>query len=193
MENNEHTFQDSQKVGVGNTAFGIGQIALGILVIILAALTAWLTVWALGLFLVIWGGLVLLQSVSQRKRRFFWWYLSTSLLALATGFLLLFFPGMGAAALSLILAILFIMGGLYKILAAIGEKAQNWGWIVFGGGISIILGFFILSQWPINNFLILGVLVGIEIILNGWSLMVVGYASQRIIAHNRQTPSRAHG
>ena len=38
-----------------NTIAGTGQIALGILIMIIAAFTTWLTVWVMGWCLIVWG------------------------------------------------------------------------------------------------------------------------------------------
>ena len=173
-----------------NTIAGTGQIALGILIIIIAAFTTWLTVWVMGWCLIVWGVIDLAQFF-HKKVDLSWWRFSSGVLAIGCGVLLFFFPGMGSAAISLVFVILFIMGGLNKIFGALTDRPANWGWVVFGGGLSIILGFFILSQWPVKSFVFLGVLVGIEILLNGWTLLAVGYVSRRLMHYSRGTPSGA--
>jgi uncharacterized membrane protein HdeD (DUF308 family) len=164
-----------------NSIIGIGQISLGTLVIIIAAFTTWLTVWVLGGSLIVWGGIDLAQFFHKKNQDLSWWRLASGVLAIGGGALLLLFPGMGVAAIALVLVILFIMGGINKIFGALTDRPANWGWVVFGGGLSIILGFFILSQWPIKSFVFLGVLVGLEILMNGWTLLVVEYVSRRLI------------
>lgn len=175
-----------------NSATGIGQIALGILVVIIAAFTTWLTVWVLGGFLIVWG-IIDLAQFFHKNLDLTWWRFSSGVLAVGCGVLLFFCPGMGVAAISLVLVILFILGGLNKIFGALTDRPTNWGWVVFGGGLSIILGFFILSQWPVKSFVFLGVLVGIEILLNGWTLLVVGYISRRLTHYRHGTTSGASG
>lgn len=181
--------QNFTKNASGNMVIGISQVVLGVLVILFAAFTTWLTIWALGLCLIVWGAIDLAQFFPLKKTDSSWWRFSLGVLASGCGALLLFYPGIGVAAISLVLAILFIMGGLYKIFGALTDRPVNWGWVVLGGGLSIILGFFIFSQWPVDNFLLLGVLVGIEILLNGWTLMAINFASQRVFHHRGGTPS----
>lgn len=193
MGKNKQSEQSFSSVNTDTTAIGIGQIALGTLVIIMAAFTTWITVWFIGLCLVAWGIIDLIQFFQKRSISLSRWRFSVGMLAVSCGVLLIFFPAMGAAALSIILAILFIMSGLYKVFGALSERPVNWGWVVLGGGLSIILGFFIFSIWPVTSFIILGVLVGIDIMLNGWSLLAAGYASRKFFYHHRGTPSGAHG
>jgi len=175
-----------------NSITATGQIALGILVIIIATITTWLTVWVLGWCLIVWG-IIDLAQFFHKNADLSWWRFSSGVLANGCGVLMFFFPGMGAAAISLVLVILFVMGGLNKIFGALTDRPANWGWVVFGGGLSIILGFFILSQWPVKSFVFLGVLVGIEILLNGWTLLAVSYVSRRLTHYHRGTPSGASG
>jgi uncharacterized membrane protein HdeD (DUF308 family) len=164
----------------GTITIGIGQILLGVLIIFIAMLTTWLSVRVLGLILLIWGVIDFFQGLNNNKNRFIWWRRSSGILFFGAGLLLLLFPGMGSAALSLILAVLFVLGGLYKIAAVAGKREPGWGGVMVGGGLSIILGLFIISRWPIKSFLLIGILVGIEIILNGWTLMAAGYVTNRV-------------
>ena len=95
-----------------NTIAGTGQIALGILIIIIAAFTTWLTVWVMGWCLIVWGVIDLAQFF-HKKVDLSWWRFSSGVLAIDV--VCCFFSGYGAAAISLVFVILFIMGGLNKI------------------------------------------------------------------------------
>ncbi len=198
MQNNWNMEQKNKakpafsSVSTMNSVTATGQIALGILVIIISTITTWLTIWVLGWCLIVWGVIDLAQFF-HKNVDFSWWRFSSGLLAIGCGMLMFFFPGMGVAAISLVLAILFILGGFNKIFVAFTDRPVNWGWVVFGGGLSIILGFFILSQWPVKSFVFLGVLLGVEILLNGWTLLSVGYISRRLTHLRRETPSGASG
>ena len=176
--------QDTKSSGKNVTSFniGIGQITLGIFVILLASVTTWLTVWALGLALLIWGILDLYQGINNRQQGIPWLRLSMGILAFGTGALLVFVPGIGAAALSLVLAVLFIVGGLYNLVAGLSAETSNKGWVVFSGLISIAFGIYILYSWPVERYFTLGILVGVEIILNGWSLAALRLAGKKMKA-----------
>ncbi|NLD99752.1 MAG: hypothetical protein GX640_07745, partial [Fibrobacter sp.] len=172
-------------------SLGFGQILLGALIIVISIVTAWLSIVILGVILAIWGGVDIFFSLYvKRGDKSSWRRVIPGSLTVAIGILLIIFPGIGVAALSLILAVLFILGGLHKILNAAGGKSENWGLEMSGGGISVLLGLFVFSQWPVNNVILLGILLGIEIILNGWDLMLTGYALRNVHYNKKQQLKR---
>ena len=66
-----------------------------------------------------------------------------------------------------------------------GELGKNWGWLLFAGIVSILLGAAILLKWPATGLVVIGVLVAIEMIIHGWSYVFMALAARkahRIIA-----------
>ena len=59
------------------------------------------------------------------------------------------------------------------------RPAGGWGWMLFGGILSAILGFLIWNQWPLSGFWAVGTLVGIQFIFSGWSMIAVGMAAKK--------------
>jgi uncharacterized membrane protein HdeD (DUF308 family) len=172
LKNNLNKFSNRK---VSTMMSGIGQIVIGITVVIIAAFTTWVNVLGLGFIFAMWGGVDLLMSIRDFESVFASWRLALGFFAFGIGILLLTFPFMSMAQLSSVLSIFFIAGGLYKVIIAIADRIFNWGYIALSGMLSMILGFFLFSQLPVDSFLLLNGLVGVEIIVNGWSLMVVGY------------------
>ncbi len=159
-------------------ATGFSQIALGIGVILIAIITSWFSVKTIGMVLIIWAALEIIPVLRHRGNTgisHIVWGCSIA----GIGILLLVLPGIGAAVISLLLAALFIFGGAYKLIIMSRDK-HNWGWSSVGNVVSILLGLFILVRWPITNFVLLGTLIGIEILLNGWSIAVIEYAGKRV-------------
>jgi uncharacterized membrane protein HdeD (DUF308 family) len=54
-------------------------------------------------------------------------------------------------------------------------KFPNWGWIVFSGVVSVVLGIMLLVQMPVSSLWFLGFAVGVEMLVDGGSL--VGFAT----------------
>jgi uncharacterized membrane protein HdeD (DUF308 family) len=152
--------------------FGAVQVVLGIAVIIMAAFATWLSVWAIAVSLAIWGILDLIHVLKQKT---IWWRYPLGILALCGGVLLMIKPGIGSAAISLLLSILFLVGGINAVLLSL-KQPDGRGWIAAGGILSLLLGVLILSMWPVTSFILLGVLTGVEILLNGWTLTIAGMA-----------------
>ncbi|HEX2959265.1 MAG TPA: DUF308 domain-containing protein [Chitinispirillaceae bacterium] len=159
-------------------ATGFSQIALGIAVILIAIITSWVSVKTLGMILIIWAALEIIPVLRLRGNNAIPHIVWCCIIA-GIGTLLIVLPGIGAAVISLMLAVLFIFGGVYKMIV-VSRDQPNWGWSSAGSVASMLLGLFILTRWPITNFVLLGILIGIEILLNGWSISVIEYAEKRV-------------
>jgi uncharacterized membrane protein HdeD (DUF308 family) len=61
------------------------------------------------------------------------------------------------------------------ILAFILKPGTGWGWLLFGGIVSILLGIIIWRQFPLSGVFAIGILFGIKLFFNGL-LMVTGVA-----------------
>src|SRR5262249_49589538 len=91
-----------------------------------------------------------------------------------TGYLLIRYPGTGAVALTLVLASFFIVGGLFRVFGAGMIQFPRWGWSVFSGILSVILGVILLVQLPSSVWFI-GFAIGLDLIIEGVAL--VGFAT----------------
>lgn len=102
-------------------------------------------------------------------------------LSIVAGVLMLAHPLFGLAFLTLILAVYFITDGIFEIIFAFKLKPlQGWGWTLISGIVSLLLGILIWRQWPLSGVWAVGLLVGINILFNGWSLIALGTAARRV-------------
>jgi uncharacterized membrane protein HdeD (DUF308 family) len=91
------------------------------------------------------------------------------------GLLLLTRPIVGLASLTLILIVYFLVEGIFEIMAALQLRPlQGWGWMLCSGIFSVILAGFFWSEWPLSGAWAIGVLVGIQLIFAGWSMISLG-------------------
>ena len=100
-------------------------------------------------------------------------------LYLVAGGLLVFYPMEGALTLTLILAAFLIAEGIFKIM--MGMRAQGVkgaGWLVFSGAMAILLGGLIWFKWPSDADWVIGLLVGIDVIFAGWTLVALGFGAR---------------
>jgi len=100
-------------------------------------------------------------------------------LTLLAGLVMVFRPVLGLTSLTLVLAAYFFVDGIFEIFEAFDLKPlKGWGWMLFGGIVSVLLGFLIWRQWPISGAWAIGILVGIKLIFAGVAMIAIGMAGR---------------
>lgn len=108
-------------------------------------------------------------------------YLLTGFLYLIFGILLIIFPIAGVFSLTILLMIFFIAEGIAKIiLGAQLRPFRRWGWFILNGVLALIMAVIIWAGWPGTAFWVLGLLVGINMIFFGISLIFLALGIPRI-------------
>ncbi len=103
------------------------------------------------------------------------------LLTLLVGIYMVVRPGLALATLTLVLAIYFFVDGIFEIIEAFDLKPlKGWGWMLFGGIVSVVLGIMIWRGWPEKSLLFVGILVGIKLIFAGWAMVGIGAAGRSV-------------
>ncbi|NQT22709.1 MAG: HdeD family acid-resistance protein [Candidatus Omnitrophica bacterium] len=96
---------------------------------------------------------------------------------LAIGIMFLMHPMQGVLTLTLLLAILFAFQGITQVAVALRLRPlPNWGWMLVSGIAALILAAIIFSGYPGNVAWILGLLVGINLIFSGWTMLMLSSA-----------------
>ncbi len=162
-------------------ALGIVWIMLGTTAIIapyIATLTIELLVGSL--FLV--GGIAqLVQAFTGRNWKGFALHTLGAILAVVAGGLLLWYPLGGVITLTLLLIAYFTADGVFKIMLALQVRPeQNWGWLLFSGIIAMILAGLIWANFPGSAAWAIGLLVGINMIFGGWTLVMLAMAARSV-------------
>lgn len=170
-------------------AFGVGLAVLGLLTISVAGFTSLVSVVFIGLILIIRGIVDVIHGVSNRQEKGFWWRLFGGTLSLVIGALLVSRPVVGMLSLTFLISVLLISNGLFKTIAAPIEHGNQWGWIMFGGVVSLILGFMVLSGWPVSAIWFIGLLVGSEILIQGLLMISTPFAFKPIHGVKREIPA----
>jgi uncharacterized membrane protein HdeD (DUF308 family) len=161
-------------------------LALGILMIILGVFAIGAPVVAtiavqvvLGWLLVIGGIAEAIHAFMAQNWRGFLFELLSGILYIVVGGLLLFNPLLGAAALTLLLAVFLVVEGIFKIIMALRVRDhRGWGWLLASGILSLILGAMIWAQWPYSGLWVIGLFVGIQLLFTGWSMVMLALAAR---------------
>jgi len=115
----------------------------------------------------------------------FTWSLISAVLAIVTGALLLASPVGGAVSLTVVLiAFLFIEGAASIMYAVIhrSRESAGWGWMFASGLIDVVLAALLFAGLPGTALWALGVLIGINMVFGGWSLIAMSLSARPKVA-----------
>jgi len=150
-------------------AFGIVLIVLGIAAIARSVTTTVVS-------MVFFGWMLVFASIAEFVTAFmvgkwagFFLHLLAAILFGIAGVLMLTKPTISAEALTYVMAVFFLLGGLYQLVAAAWTHVAGWGWQALNGVLSSVMGVLILVQWPASGLWVIGLFVGIDLILYGWA------------------------
>jgi uncharacterized membrane protein HdeD (DUF308 family) len=163
-------------IAAGVLLFLLGLYALANLMVATLA-----SIWLYGLFLIV-GGIAQIIHAFRAKS---WgmtalWVLGGVLYALA-GLVALIFPVLASVVYTLMLGILLIVLGVVRIITAFDARAgAQWGWIAFGGLLTLVLGVLIVLHWPATSLFVLGLFLGIDLIYQGIAWILFGIGVRRL-------------
>lgn len=163
-------------------------IALGVLMII-AGTVAMFSPWEAGLVItIVVGWSAIFNGVAQiifGVRTHGGWHVLLEVLLgiiyIIAGVYLLMHPIGGLLALTLILASFLLVYGIFALVLAFQIKPRGgWGWVLFDGVITILLGILIWAHWPFNSDWVVGTLFGISIFMSGVTRLMMSLALRKI-------------
>jgi uncharacterized membrane protein HdeD (DUF308 family) len=118
----------------------------------------------------------LIQTFRVRRWGGIFLHLIGGTLGILIGPLVVTRPVVGALAWTLLFASFFTVIGTFRVIAAIRLKFPNWGWAVFDGVVTLVLGILLWAEWPWSGIWFIGFAVGISLVLRGWSYVMFALA-----------------
>jgi uncharacterized membrane protein HdeD (DUF308 family) len=154
--------------------FGLVSVIAGSLAISSVFVATMASVAVFGVLLVVAGVTELLHAVMVRNLSGFAMHLIAAALYLFTGVFMLEDPIKAATVLTLFLSASFFVGGALRIVYSLAERFPAWPWVFFNGVVDLFLGTFIFREWPESSLWVIGLFVGIDLLLHGWSWVLLG-------------------
>lgn len=91
------------------------------------------------------------------------------------------FPLPALEAITLWLAAIFFVTGFLRFIAAFQHRHfAEWFWLALSAAISILMGVMIMNNFPSSSLWLPGLLIAIELLLQGWSLLFLGFAAKSL-------------
>lgn len=155
-------------------AEGVFFIILGLIAIIVPQVFAVGLALFLGWLLLAGGVVQLIRALSMMDMPGFGLWLFIGLIQALIGYALVMDPFKGAMTLTMLLTLFFAIEGLAKMyLAFMMRPLARWHWIAFSGFTSLLLAIVIWLGWPGTALWVLGLLLGINMLFLGWSLLKI--------------------
>lgn len=161
---------------------GIILVILGLAAIIVPPLASVAVAIFLGWMFLISGVVGLFLTFSAREAPGFWWALISAIIALAAGVILLWRPLQGTLTLTIILGVYFVAEGVATIMYALEHRREligRWGWLMAAGLVDIIIAGMIITGLPGSAAWAIGLLVGINLVFGGSSLIGMALAARK--------------
>jgi uncharacterized membrane protein HdeD (DUF308 family) len=180
FKNIDSTFLDEVKKNSGLT------IVVGIIVLLMGMFAMGSPLVA-GVYLVIAVGFMLIiggvsQLVFALKARTGLFNIILGALTVLAGVYMVSNPGVALATMTLVIAIYLVISGIFEVMMAFQIKpVKGWGWALFSGLISVLLGAMIWSQFPVSGAWTVGTLVGIKLFFSGWMVLMFGLTARAAV------------
>jgi uncharacterized membrane protein HdeD (DUF308 family) len=112
----------------------------------------------------------------------FWWSLVSAALAIAVGIILLAQPVQGTLTLTIVVGVYFLAEGVATIMYALEhrrELSERWSWLLIAGIMDLLIAAVIITGLPGSAAWAVGLLVGINLLFGGASLIGMALAARK--------------
>jgi len=176
---------DIQKNWGWYLTLGIAMIALGIYAIYAERSATTVSIVVLGVILALGGISEIALALSMRNAGHMFLMLLVGVLYIVAGVMLCQHPEAGAQTVTLLLAVLFVFDGIYRVIAALWLQFPQWGWYALSGLVTVALGVMLWAQYPNSAAWFIGFAVGVNLILAGiaWCAFALRVKSGPVQVH----------
>ena len=134
-------------------------------------------------WLLLLGGVVgLLHAIESRGSSYFWLGVVVAALYIAAGIVVIRFPYGTAAGLTMFAALLFLTGGLFRLVGSVVVRGPQFGWTLLQGAFGLLLGLLVLFDWPHSSLYVLGLFFSLSLFFDGLGLVAIGVGGRRLIS-----------
>lgn len=159
---------------------GVALIFLGLVALVYSTLFTIASVEVFGFFLIVGAAFYIGGSFFTGSWGGFFLMLLMGVLQLVVGVICVRHPAEAAIVYTLVMAIFFIAGGLFRIVASLTGRFRGHSWVLVNGIITLILGIMIWEQMPFSGLWVIGTFLGIDLIFNGWSYFMLGLNARQL-------------
>ena len=161
---------------------GIALVIGGIVAIAYPCLMSVGAVMVLGIVLIVGGVFTIVGAFWAGKWSGLLLQLLVGILYVMAGMAIRDAPLESTALLTMFLAAFFIVMGAFRIVVSLVERFPQWGWSLFNGLVTLLAGIIIYDHFPNSALWVIGLLVGLEMLFNGWTWIMLAIAMRQLPA-----------
>ncbi|GAA2231226.1 hypothetical protein GCM10010232_17120 [Streptomyces amakusaensis] len=162
-------------------ALGVILVIAGVVGLVYTGLATLTSMLLFGWLLLIGGVVGLVQAVQSRGSEYFWLAVVVAALNIAAGVVVIRHPEGSAETLTLFAALLFLTGGLFRLVGSLVVRGPQFGWTLFQGAFLLLLGILVLGNWPESSRYVLGLFFSLALLFDGLGLIAIGVGGRRIV------------
>lgn len=155
--------------------FGLTFLFGGIVVLIVPATVSIAIESLLGWLFFVGGCIQLVAALTAHANKLFWFKLPWALLFVLVGLWLILRPVEGIQALAIIVGLLFLVEAIMKfVFSWRWRSVSKIGLALLSGVLSFVIAMILLTGWPQQSAILLGILVGVNLLVNGFVALLLG-------------------
>ncbi|MFE6282061.1 HdeD family acid-resistance protein [Streptomyces sp. NPDC057877] len=162
-------------------ALGVILVIAGLVGLVYTAVATLTTMLLFGWLLLVGGAVGLLHAVQARGSNFFWLGVVVAALNIAAGVVILSEPEAAAEALTMFAALLFLTGGVFRLVGSLVVRGPQFGWTLVQGAFGLLLGVLVLGSWPSSSKYVIGTFFSLALLFDGLGLVATGFGGRRVI------------
>jgi uncharacterized membrane protein HdeD (DUF308 family) len=159
---------------------GIFLVVCGTLAVVFPIVTNIAVMVVLGIALIAAGIATIVTSFWAGKWSGLLLQLLVGILYVVVGLQITDAPVAAGLVTAIFLAGFFIVVGAFRTVAALMIRFPHWGWALLNGAVTFVLGVAVYRHFPQCAFWVVGLLVGVEMLLNGWTWIALAFSIRRI-------------
>src|SRR3954468_5177613 len=104
------------------------------------------------------------------------------LLYLLMGGLIIWDPLAASLGITLMIGALFAVAGVFRLAEAWRRRSRQWRWVMplIAGLLNLAFSAVIYFHWPVSGLWVIGLIIALEFLLNGWLLVFAALATRRL-------------
>ncbi|MER8791782.1 HdeD family acid-resistance protein [Mesorhizobium sp. M0983] len=159
---------------------GIVLSLCGVMAVALPAISTFAASVVLGFVLSLAGAVKMIQSLQVKEWSGFIWQELTGAVELVGGILIYFNPLKGALAITLVIALVFLVQGILQVALAVRVRKQaGWQWFGVSGLVALVASATLALKLPYTSIYTPGTIAGISLLVAGGAYIAIALTMRR--------------